>query len=965
MNYTHLLKLWLHINLVCLMPTFLLAQSSNIGSPPITNFYKKTHQAGTQDWGITQDKRGVLYFANNKGLLEFDGSHWRCYPVTNKTIVRSLTIAADGKIFVGAQNELGYFESNRSGNLEYHSLKYLLDDQDKSLADIWTIEIVEDKVFFRTGSNIFLYQNESLKEVYRGASLSYLTKINQEIFIHDFGKGILKLKDSTFQFIANKPILPNVSISGIFPFQGDTLLISTLKGKFYLYVNQQLQPWEINDNNVLQTSSIYCSTLIDDSTFAFGTASKGIFIVNLKGQVLQHIDNKSGLQVNNVLSLFLDRSKNLWAGLDNGISLIEISSPFTYIFPDQDLKATGYAIQILNGKIYFGTTNALYQNNWATYYNPTQKLPYKKVPNADGQIWNISTYQSDLFIHHHEGIFTIKNNKAFKIPSKAGSWLQIPVGENKLLAGDYTGLSLLEKENTGWKVTQEFQNDWQESCRIMEQDAKGNIWVSHPYRGVFKVKFEDDFSTFVSAQPYNSKDGFPSDFQIYLFKIGSEVVFCAEKGIYSYNESTDRFEVNPKWTAIFGKNTRVNRLIEASNGNIWFVTDKNVGVLEVTDNGIYKTIETRFFPELKHQLTEAFEEIYPYDDHNVFFAHETGFIHFNPKGNPIDTVFNTLIRSVQTIYNDNLLYGGSVSMKEHTIDYANNALHFTFSAAYFKDNEQTVFQHYLESFDKKWSTWTTQTEVEYTNLNSGDYTFKVRAKNINGHFSPIAMYHFTISPPWYASKLALSIYIILIIGFIFSLIFIPQKQFQREKAALQSEQEKTLLQQEQEYLQVKQEQQQQISKLEKDKLELEIRSKNQELASSTMHIVQKGEMLQKIKEDIQKIAKEVIDPTTKHALRKVAKKISADEQLDNDWQQFAKHFDQVHSQFIQRLRSQYPQLTPKDHRLCAYLRMNLSSKEMAQLLNISVRSVEVARYRLRKKLEIDSEVNLVDFMMGV
>jgi DNA-binding CsgD family transcriptional regulator len=132
-----------------------------------------------------------------------------------------------------------------------------------------------------------------------------------------------------------------------------------------------------------------------------------------------------------------------------------------------------------------------------------------------------------------------------------------------------------------------------------------------------------------------------------------------------------------------------------------------------------------------------------------------------------------------------------------------------------------------------------------------------------------------------------------------------------------------------------------------------------------MHLVQKSEILQKIKSEIQNIAKASKDTATAKQLRTVVRKISTDERLDEDWQYFARHFDQVHGQFLQRLREKYPQLTPKDHRLCAYLRMNLASKEIAPLMNISVRSVEVARYRLRKKLKIDNEVNLVEFMMEI
>jgi FixJ family two-component response regulator len=85
--------------------------------------------------------------------------------------------------------------------------------------------------------------------------------------------------------------------------------------------------------------------------------------------------------------------------------------------------------------------------------------------------------------------------------------------------------------------------------------------------------------------------------------------------------------------------------------------------------------------------------------------------------------------------------------------------------------------------------------------------------------------------------------------------------------------------------------------------------------------------------------------------------------LEDDWESFARHFDQVHTDFIKRLKEKYPQLSPKDLKLCAYLRMNLVSKEIAPLLNISVRGVEISRYRLRKKMQLHAEVNLTDYMI--
>jgi DNA-binding CsgD family transcriptional regulator len=83
---------------------------------------------------------------------------------------------------------------------------------------------------------------------------------------------------------------------------------------------------------------------------------------------------------------------------------------------------------------------------------------------------------------------------------------------------------------------------------------------------------------------------------------------------------------------------------------------------------------------------------------------------------------------------------------------------------------------------------------------------------------------------------------------------------------------------------------------------------------------------------------------------------------DDNWEKFSENFNLVYDNFMQKITAVYPDLKRNDLKLCAYLRMGLSSKEMASLLNTSVRSVETARYRLRKKLNMDSGENLLNFI---
>ena len=153
--------------------------------------------------------------------------------------------------------------------------------------------------------------------------------------------------------------------------------------------------------------------------------------------------------------------------------------------------------------------------------------------------------------------------------------------------------------------------------------------------------------------------------------------------------------------------------------------------------------------------------------------------------------------------------------------------------------------------------------------------------------------------------------------------------------------------------------------LRNEKLQAEVDFKNSELATSAMHLVQKGELLTKVKSELNRLIKVVDNEKSIGELKKMIKVLSEDDKMDKDWEHFAQHFDKVHRDFVVILKEKHPTVTGNELKLSAYLRMNLSTKEIAQLMNISVRGIEISRYRLRKKLGISSEVNLFDYLINL
>ena len=217
------------------------------------------------------------------------------------------------------------------------------------------------------------------------------------------------------------------------------------------------------------------------------------------------------------------------------------------------------------------------------------------------------------------------------------------------------------------------------------------------------------------------------------------------------------------------------------------------------------------------------------------------------------------------------------------------------------------------------------------------------------------VYNFIVNPPWYKSIWAYLLYLILLIVSLSN-----ASKFQKRKLTLQ----RLKFEEKQRQINILhqlelEKNEKEIIKLKNDKLENEIILKTKELADTSMHLVERSDALLKIKEELQKIYK---NTNENHDVKKTLQLLNDIEKNDSNWEKFASHFDEVNNNFLKNLKLQFPKLTNTDLKVCAYLQLNLSSKEISQLMNITVRGVEISRYRLRKKLGITTEQSLIDFL---
>lgn len=943
------------------LPFFLEAQVKEIGTPFIKNYPRKITQAGQQNWMIDQDSAGIMYFGNNDGLLEFNGHDWDIKPLPNQSVVRSLKVVQD-KVFVAGFNELGYFDRDYTGLLKYNSLLQLIPEAYRDFGDIWKIHIVDEDIVFQSYEFIFYFNGKSFNRIIKAPVLFHFSFfIGGELYVNDIENGLYRIAPERLVSVPGLETLKGKEIWGMEILGTGILIATTDEGLFY-YKDNILKRWETEANEFLKKNQVYSSIRLSKDKLAFGTIQNGLLICDNDGRVLKTIDLKNGLQNNTILSLKLDSFSNLWLGLDNGIDYLNINSPFSH---SNGLSA-GYASASIDGKLYLGTNQGVFVKAWNALDGKESFADFSIIEETRGQVWSLNVLDDKLFCGHNKGFFKIENGQAKLICEKAGGWMlsQVPSNKNIMIGGTYTGFVLFQKIDNKWEFIQDISG-FNESGRMFIWKNDSTIWMSHGLKGIYRLKFSNDYKRIEQAELFGEHRGLPSDINLELSFWDKQIVVTSPSGIYSFDEKEQSFYKDTVKTEMFEGKFPL-KIIEDKYQNIWFFTANDLGVLRKQEDGSFNAIITPF-ATISNTYINGFQHLNIFDTENVIIGSDIGFIHYDPSfSKKYDYSFQTYISQVGFLKKDSLLQNINIIHSDISLStFKNNENHFVFnfSASDFENEDNLVFSAYLEGYDDDWDMWSAKRTREYTNLDEGEYIFRVRAKNGFQTISKEASYSFSILPPWYKTWWAYLIYFALFILSFYLAVYYVKRQANLLKRKEKAEQIRLRRQNENKMLSEKLQAEKELIRLKNEQLKKEMIAKDKELANSTLQMIQKNKLLNRLKQELDKLNSETTDALVKNQNQALIRRINREIEDKNQWRVFEEHFEAVHEDFLKRLRNQYPQLTPKERKLAAYLRLNISTKEIALLMNISARGVEVARYRLRKKMELSREVNLLDFIL--
>lgn len=922
-----------------------------IGQPTfhVTNYNKSEYQAGNQNWNISIGSNRILYVANNNGLLRFNGANWQLINIPNKTIMRSVLYDST-RLYVGSFEEFGYWEIENNEITKYHSLS---ENIGKSISnqEFWRIVKHNGNIYFQSFGSIYKFDGKSVKSIELSFPVLFLLSANNQLFVQEINGGLYRIVNDKLLYIPNSEIFRNTEVKVALQYEDGSILFAANNKGLFIYDGITFKPWKTEIDKELISSNINNGIEVNNRYF-LGSILNGVFVLSKNGKLIKHIDSKY-IQNNTVLSIDSDKLGNIWLGLDKGISYISFNTPFD-IYIDKTNSESVYSGIINDNRLYIGSNQGIYYYELGSDNHFRNK---KLVPNSQGQVWFIKQIDKKIYCGLNNGTYLLEDLKLKKIGNVSGGYnmTKMNVEKDYYIQNTYSQLVLYKQQEGVWEQDRTLEG-FTSPSRLLEVDFQGNIWLGHSIEGILKLQPDSKLKTIIRQESIGKKQGL--DFKANrIYKINNRIVVPSPKGLLRWDDLKDKFvsysELN---TQLAGFET-AHAIIALPNSRYWFIRNKEWGLFEIRFGKAM--LLYRIIPEMYNfNLVENYENITSLNDSLELVCLDNGFAILNifQLNRLLEINTPPSITSVQT-WKDNGNHNELSNWADTDIAIPFNQNNVTFS---YTSNEvlgtKRYFQFKLEGIDRDWSEWQSSTTASYSRLPKGNYKFKVRTLNSKGIVTKPSEIQFEIKPPYYQSTMAYAFYALIIV----SIGFLSWK-INRIRLVKHFEQMRKL---EEEQLQKEREEvEKTIIKLQNDNLQADIQNKNSQLALSTMSIVKKNELLMELSTELINMKNELGYRIPNKYFDKLNNLINQNLDNEHDWEIFEKLFDQAHQNFFKRLKDAYPTLTSSDLRLCAYLRMNLSSKEIAPLINITVRGVEERRYRLRKRLNLPSEESLTNFIL--
>lgn len=896
-------------------PNGLLSQQL---TPPIHNYSSTDYKAASQNWDIDVDEDGVIYAANNQGLLRFDGQSWELFPLPNGSIIRSVFVYQE-KIFTGSYKEFGYWKKDSTGKLFYTSLIPKLGKYAMQSEEFWEILAFNGDIYFRSFGAIYKYDHNTIKPVQNVVSNKMMV-YKDKLLLAVRKKGLHFLDDNNeLQKLPSQDVLNDEVIVDM-TLQGEDLIIGT-REKLFKYDGDGCTL--LNDPELmeeLESSELNHVMTLDDRRILLGTVKNGIINYDEANKSYIIFNRNSGLQNNTVLG-FVEKHGNIWLGLDNGIDRIQIDSPVEFYTDDTGELGAVYDLAFYNNKLFLASNTGVY-----TFNNNKLEI----IGGAEGHTWNLEIFNDTLYVNHNTGTYYLLQDKLVPVETSTGSFKisDLPYSRNEYLISSYTGIrNFSRRDDSIYNL-----DSLNFPVKNIVFENENTLWAAHPYEGLYRVGLKNNFKKTHFIDKINIPDG-GNSINTNVFIINNQVAVFNGDQWFKYNSFKDSLFVFEELESF-----RKHKMLLKDVDSYWFSHTEN-NSLKFTNFDDKNIVVAP--GNLNNRLVKNYEEILKNGDSLYYIALNDGFARID---------LAKFLKNLDDVHIGKPTVKGFLDIEgRHSLD--NNP-----EVPYKRSRDLNIYTSFpvSEAMGLRYRLRGEDTlsgevnngVINLQNLNHGDYELQLLAVGPQAEIAKKNSFYFSINPPWYLSNLMKLVYMLIILSLVVLVYWYNQLKLKKHQRLLEEKFEK--------------EHQERLNNLEKERLKNQITLKRKELANTTMVAAKKNEVLMEIQNELNKDKGNFSNQfKMKHILNKINRAIKN----KDEWQVFETNFNELHEDFFKDVLDSYPNFTNKDLKLCSYLKMNLTSKEIAPLMGISVRGVEVHRYRLRKKMNLNKKENLTNFLI--
>lgn len=868
------------------------------GVPWLANYTPTEYHDQGKIWNIQTAPNGIVYMAADGGLLEFDGNVWKSYKGSSG-FTRSVLVVSDSLIYSGSDLDFGVWRRTKTRNFEYTSLYPFREEAQDVSEEFWHITRIGGNIVFISARNMYLQTSDQLVKIPAPSRFTGHFWHKDSLYLTDADQGLFLFEDFSLRKVFDYPEGHRFEMAGIFE-NTDGLVLVTRNAGLFQYVGGTFSRLESSLSDQLQAAKVFCFEKIGDHYVAFGTVLKGLYIAGTDGEIVHHVNKQKGLPSNTVLALHFSRNGKLWLGMDYGVSSLNLLSKYTYFFDYRGDFGTGYTALLKDKSFLLGTNQGLYRTGWDALNSHLEYFRLSIVPGTEGQVWTLQQADQEVLMGHDKGLFLVGDHRIEKLDDQEGVWTILPY-KDALLTGNYNGISVFRKRNNRWTLIKKM-GLIRGSCNQILIEKENILWVNIPNFGIIRALLNDDLEPEerLIFPEVTFRGNHP-----YLHRQGSNIQVLTDTFQYTYQGESAQFK-----------------------SDILHVEElKPKGLLA----GIYQPValnpEYEFFPVYNGFALQ-------------YLGHDDAFL----RPLPVLT-----LRKMDAFRNQEriALHPGA------RVPFSFNNLRMEYIVA----NQENVLYRYRIDDQEEYTPWGPEHSFVVSGLRYGDHLCEIQAKH-RGILSETVTFPFRIAAPWHRSWYAFFLYALLLSLILWSVRGSQVRALKKQKKEMLIREKKAMRERAAKHrLEIKRLRQEKLE-VENEQLRQQMKHKTIELANKARDNEEKNRLILTLKEQCEKAMK---NPSlSKQKLSEMQRILTS--YLNVDDKTFEIQMDELHHDFFRKLKERFPGLSNHDLRLCAYLKIGLNSKEIADILNIQPSSSYISRSRLRKKLNLLPDENLYDFL---